>query len=132
MGWSSVHRQTPTVPWPAESPAGRHHPPIFSSWVESLQCSFPCHPQALCPSLPPPPSPRERDLKCLRLPPARVRTTVHVDYLAGDLTCPCQVQNSVDDVFYPCHRLKCLPCRKRFLGNTFVQWCVDDPGGDGV
>ena len=51
-----------------------------------------------------------------------------MDYLAGHLTCPCQVQNCVDDVFYLRHRLKWLPCRKRFLGDTLVQWRVDDPG----
>jgi hypothetical protein len=59
MGWSSVHRQTPTFPQPAESPAGRYHPPIFSSWVESLECSFPCEPQAYAP-LPSPPSTPEQ------------------------------------------------------------------------
>src|SRR6267154_2084657 len=40
--WSSAHRQTPNIPLPVELPAGHHHPPIFSSLVESSECSFPC------------------------------------------------------------------------------------------
>src|ERR1044072_5532664 len=43
MGSSSVHRQTPTIPSPAEFPEGHHHPIIFSSLVESFECSFPSH-----------------------------------------------------------------------------------------
>src|SRR6266853_2662283 len=45
MAWSPAHRQTPNIPSPVEFPAGHHHPPIFSSLVESSECSFPCEPR---------------------------------------------------------------------------------------
>ena len=35
-----------------------------------------------------------------QLPTASVSTTIHVEYLSGYLTCLCQVENSVDNVFY--------------------------------
>jgi hypothetical protein len=39
------HRQTPTIPSPVEFLVGHHYPPIFSSLVESSECSFPCEPR---------------------------------------------------------------------------------------
>jgi hypothetical protein len=38
-------------------------------------------------------------IRALRAASAR---PIHVDALAGDLTCPCQVENRINNVFYRC------------------------------
>jgi hypothetical protein len=60
---------------------------------------------------------------------ASVGTTIHVKYLSSYLTCTCQVEHCVDNVFYFRDRFHWLICREKFLGNIFIQWCVYDPGG---
>ena len=48
--------------------------------------------------------------------------------LSGYLTCPSQVENSVDNIFY-CHDFShWLECLKRVLGIILVQRRVDDAG----
>src|SRR2546426_7338252 len=68
----------------------------------------------------------------LRLPTTGVRTTIHVEHLSGHLTCFCQVENSIDNVFYggdfP-HRLQGL---KKVLGIILAERCLRDRGRERV
>jgi hypothetical protein len=67
-----------------------------------------------------------------RLPTASVSTAIHVENFSGYLTCLCQVENSVDNVFYVDDFPHWLECPQRVLGIILVQGCVHDAGGDGV
>jgi hypothetical protein len=55
-----------------------------------------------------------------------------VEDLAGYLACLCQVENSVDDVFYSGDLAHRLQCPKMLLGIILVQRCVDDAGSHRV
>src|SRR5438876_1722355 len=68
----------------------------------------------------------------LQLPTTGVRPTIHVEHLSGHLTCFCQVENSVDNVFYGGDLPHWLQGLKKVLGIILVQRCVHDAGGDRV
>ena len=61
-----------------------------------------------------------------------MRTAIHVEYLSGYLTCLCQEDNSVDNVFHVRYFPHWIRFLKRAPGIILVQWRVHDSGGYGV
>src|ERR1700739_171738 len=57
---------------------------------------------------------------------------IHVEHLPGYLVGVCQVENSVDDLFYGGDLAHGLQGPKMFLGAILVQRCVYDAGGYGI
>jgi hypothetical protein len=64
-----------------------------------------------------------------QLPAAGVRAAIHVEYLSGYLSCPCQAENSVDNVLYTDNFPHWLQCLQMVLGIILVQRCVHDARG---
>ena len=55
-----------------------------------------------------------------------------VEDLSGYLTCLCQVENSIDNVFYGHDSSHWLQSLKKVLGIVLVHWCVHNAGSYGV
>jgi len=56
------------------------------------------------------------------LPPARVSTTVHVQYFSGYLICLCQEKDSIDNVSYLYDFSHWLERLEDFLGILLTHW----------
>src|SRR5258706_15651121 len=64
----------------------------------------------------------------LPLPPTRVRSTVDVEYLPGDLACVREVDNGVNDITDARDLSHRLQGPEKLFRIILVQWCVDDSG----